>query len=829
MRLQFKILALLLPIVVLPLLVLGWTEYADARRSAGEEVLGRATTLLDQLGRRFGQEIATTRANARVIAGMDLLERYLLIENEGDRYQLEQPTLLTQLAEYQKIYPAYKEIRLLLPDGYEDTRSTLSLLPNATEDESDAEFFRIIEAAEEDLIDRVLRNPDDGQPVLMVSSRIRSIDPGDDPATAEAVTRGYLVITSTLDSLTEFADRLVGEGEEQLVLLDTSGRTLGSRDTSLETKSELFLPVDVFESLRGAPVGRRLVSAPIAHLGGQPHLLFGRELSTGLYAVSAFPEKLLLREALRIGEVVAAMTFASILIAAGLLYVALRSMVLLPITQLRDAARELGRGNFDAPVEIKRNDELGELAESFREMGRSLHRSREQIRHIAYHDGLTGLPNRAMMVDLLEHAIQHAQETDGELALLFLDIDDFKRVNDTLGHNAGDELLQQIADRLTVALRASDWLGRGNEDAPSETIARIGGDEFIIILPNLKSEEGALTVAERVRAIIADSFQISGHEFHVTSSVGVSIYPRDAMTAEGLTLHADQAMYYAKDHGKNSYQLYSHDMDALTAERLVIENALHKALDNDEFSLHYQPQLDLQNGTLVGAEALIRWQSPELGQVSPVNFIPVAEETGLIVSIGDWVIREACRQNARWQVSGLEGLSISVNISPRQFNRPNFEAEVASSLEEAGLKGEFLAIELTETCIMESQEEVSRTLAAIKALGVQISMDDFGTGYSSLAALRTLPIDELKIDHSFVRDIVSDPDDAAIISAIIAMGRSLNLRVVAEGVEERAQLAFLRDQGCHLVQGYLLSRPLTADDFEVFAVSQRAFASKLKR
>jgi EAL domain-containing protein (putative c-di-GMP-specific phosphodiesterase class I) len=294
---------------------------------------------------------------------------------------------------------------------------------------------------------------------------------------------------------------------------------------------------------------------------------------------------------------------------------------------------------------------------------------------------------------------------------------------------------------------------------------------------------------------------------------------------EELTQHADHAMYYAKEHGKNSYQLYSQEMNALAVERLSIKNALHKALDNDEFSLRYQPQLDLKTGTIVGAEALLRWHSPELGHVPPTTFVPVAEETGLIVQIGEWVLREACKQNAQWQAQGVGDLSISVNISPRQFSRPNFEQTVASSLEESGLDGGFLAIELTETCIMESEEEGSRTLAAIKSLGVQISMDDFGTGYSSLGALRKLPIDELKIDQSFVRDIVTDPDDAAIIATIIAMGNSLNLRVLAEGVEEDAQLALLRDQGCHLVQGYLMSRPLTADAFKAYALKQRRLFS----
>jgi diguanylate cyclase (GGDEF)-like protein len=422
-----------------------------------------------------------------------------------------------------------------------------------------------------------------------------------------------------------------------------------------------------------------------------------------------------------------------------------------------------------------------------------------------------------MMTQLLEHAIAYSRRAEGTLALLFLDLDDFKRVNDTLGHEAGDQLLEQVSERLAVALRASDWIGRASEEAPPETIARIGGDEFIIILPNVKGEDGARIVARRVLAKIATPFQLCGHEFHVTSSIGVALCPRDAETAEELIRRADQAMYHAKDHGKNGYEVYSEGMNSLSVERLAIENALHKALDNDEFCLHYQPQIDLRTGALVGAEALLRWNNPELGQVPPAAFIPVAEECGLIVPIGEWVLREACRRNVSWQESGLAGLSVSVNISPRQFNRPNFEATVAASLEDSGLDGRFLCIELTETCVMASDERGSRTLSAIKDLGVQISMDDFGTGYSSLSALRRLPIDELKIDQSFVREMTSDSSDASIISTIIAMGRSLSLRVVAEGVEKETQLELLRGQGCHLIQGYLIGRPLPVAEFASFA------------
>ncbi len=828
MRLQAKILALLVPFVALPLLVLGWMGYADARNSAAEERLGRAAILLDELTRRFDQEVSTTRANARVISGMQLLHRYVLIESELDRYRLAQPTLLRQLAEYQTAYPGYQEIQLLLPDGYEDTRSTLTLLPNATEDEAESEFFRLIEAADEHLIDRVVRSPNTGQWVLMVSSRIRSIDPGRDRATAELKTRGYLVITSTLSSLQEFARRSTERGGEQLMLLDETGRALDSPDSPdspdsdpQSGSSEPLFGSELLARLKSGDPGNR---SAVAQIEGQPHRVLGRKLTEGLYAVAALPERLLLGEAKRIGAVVAATTTISILLASGLLYFALRRLLLLPITRLRDSARELGRGNFDAAPQIMRNDELGELAQSFQEMGRNLRRSRDQIQHIAYHDGLTGLPNRAMMTKLLERAIGHARGVQGSVAMLFLDIDDFKRVNDSLGHEAGDQLLQQVSERLAAALRTSDWIGRMSEDAPPETIARIGGDEFIIVLPSLKSEDGACTVAGRILSKIAAPFQLAGHEFHVTSSIGIALYPRDAATADDLVRRADQAMYHAKDHGKNAYEVYSDEMNSLAVERLAIENALHKALDNDEFCLHYQPLIDLQTGALVGAEALLRWQSPELGQVSPDTFIPVAEESGLIVPIGEWVLREACRQNARWQNEGLSGLSISVNISPRQFSRPNFEATVTASLDDSGLDGKLLCIELTETCIMASDDRGLRTLDAIKDLGVQISMDDFGTGYSSLAALRRLPIDELKIDQSFISEITNDPDDIAIVSTIIAMGHSLNLRVIAEGVEDQHQLELLRDRGCHLMQGYLVSRPLTAADFASFAAQHGASA-----
>jgi len=435
----------------------------------------------------------------------------------------------------------------------------------------------------------------------------------------------------------------------------------------------------------------------------------------------------------------------------------------------------------------------------------------EQLEFQARHDELTGLPNRNLLRTRLDQAIAEAGRRGESLWVAFLDLDHFKFINDTLGHGAGDTMLRMISERLTQALRVGD------------TVARLGSDEFVLILPAGGSTDNT-ELLQRMMAAVAAPIEIGGHRFYPTCSVGVAQYPADGGDAETLIRHADIAMYHAKASGRDNHQFFTAALNSRALERLRLEADLRDALERDEFVLHYQPQVCLQSGRVIGMEALIRWQHPRLGMVSPGRFIALAEETGLIVPIGNWVLRTACRQNRAWQDAGLGPLRVAVNLSARQFTDPDLAPAIIAVLEETGLAPRHLEIELTEGLVMANVEHTIGVLRQLKAAGLQLSIDDFGTGYSSLSYLKRFPLDVLKIDQSFVRDIATDSDDAAIVASIIGLAHGLRLHVIAEGVEDQAQLDYLRAHGCDQIQGYYFSKPLPAAAMEELLRSGRTLA-----
>ena len=421
--------------------------------------------------------------------------------------------------------------------------------------------------------------------------------------------------------------------------------------------------------------------------------------------------------------------------------------------------------------------------------------------HLATHDSLTDLPNRTMFFEMLDLAIESARRNQRKLAVLFVDLDRFKNINDTLGHDAGDILLTEMSARLSQSLRSCD------------VVARLGGDEFAILVQEINTPEQIATVARKVLSAAVSPVMVLGQECRVTASVGVSIYPVDAKDTQTLMKNADIAMYRAKDEGKNTYQFYSADIKARSLERLVLENNLRLALERDEFFLQYQAKRDLQTGEIAGVEALVRWQHPELGVVPPNQFIPLAEETGLIVLIGRWVLQTACAQSVAWQQQGFPPICMAVNLSVRQFFDEHLIDDVAAALKESGIRPELLEMEITEGMVIQDAERAIHILQSIKNLGVRLAIDDFGVGYSSLAQIKRFPIDTLKVDRSFIRDLPQNAEDRAIAEAIIAMGRTLSLTVIAEGVETIEQESFLRDHACDQSQGFYFSRPISSGDF----------------
>lgn len=423
------------------------------------------------------------------------------------------------------------------------------------------------------------------------------------------------------------------------------------------------------------------------------------------------------------------------------------------------------------------------------------------IFRLAHHDHLTGLPNRIAFLERLDHAMKQAARSNRLVAVMFLDLDRFKTINDTLGHDIGDHLLKAAAERLSACVREGD------------TVTRLGGDEFTIVLENLHDIRDAALVAQKILGALAQPFTVKNHEVFVTTSIGITVYPLDDGNSDTLLRNADSAMYRAKELGRNNYQFYVSDMNTKAAQRLKMENNLRRALGRGEFALLYQPRVELATGNVIGVEALMRWKSPELGLILPTEFIPILEETGMILPIGEWALRTACQQNRAWQDEGLPPILMAVNLSARQFLQKNLVDIVADALKQSGLEARYLELEITEGTLMDTTTLCSENLQRLKEMGVQISIDDFGTGYSSLSYLKKLPIDTLKIDQSFIRDITDNSDGAAIAAAIIAMAVSLRLNVLAEGVETDKQLSFLCAQGCNEIQGFSFSQPIEADAF----------------
>ncbi|MEO8837630.1 MAG: EAL domain-containing protein, partial [Herbaspirillum sp.] len=434
----------------------------------------------------------------------------------------------------------------------------------------------------------------------------------------------------------------------------------------------------------------------------------------------------------------------------------------------------------------------------------------ERIRFLALHDALTGLPNRALLLDRMDQATSYAHRSGGEVWVVFVDIDRFKYVNDTAGHKGGDRVINIIAQRLQSAVRESD------------TVARLGGDEFVLILCQREKEALNIDTIHRVMNAVAEPMRFDGHEFFLSCSVGVAVFPTNGITSETLMEYADTAMYHAKELGKNNFKFFTAEMSAHLMERLRLEKDLRNAIERREFFLQYQPQVDLRTGQIIGMEALIRWQHPTLGIIMPIRFISFAEEMGLIGFIGDWVLQAACRQLKLWESTGYGNLRISVNLSARQFTPKKLVQSISNVIKDTQISPWLLELELTEGLLMDNVEEAIEILSELQTLGVQVSIDDFGTGYSSLAYLKRFPIDVLKIDKSFVHDMASNRYDAVIVKSVISLAHNLNLRVVAEGVETQEQLTYLRDVDCDVIQGHFFSEAVSAEALEKMLATHKS-------
>lgn len=637
---------------------------------------------------------------------------------------------------------------------------------------------------------------------------------------------GYIVVVSSLEPFR----RMIAESDTSVTGLffsDNAGHFL-ARSPKIPFPA---LPVDVVATFTEAEVGR---PQPLSDDFSNPHFvdltlkeaeyqLSIQRVSAELWLGSMIGQQVISNNSRALLAVLLPVAGLILMFTGVIFYWKIATVVLGPVATLIQATRRISGGDYRPQIDIHTDDEMGELAEAFRVMGRQLEESRQQVAQLAYYDPLTELPNRTTLRVTLNNMIEDARRSQKKLAVLFIDLDDFKKVNDRLGHAAGDELLVQVGKRLQKRLRSSDMIAEGGHQAGVEQmISRRGGDEFNAILNNVHDAREAALVAERLIADINEPLDLDGSMVTVGASVGVALFPEDGDDADTLLRHADMAMYVAKNLGKNKYYLFTESINSQVHERLELEQSIANGLHRNEFEVHYQPKVDLKTLRVTGFEALIRWDSPTKGLVSPAEFIPLAEESQLIYDIGHWMMAETLHQVRQWRDELPEGLRIAINVSARQMAQENFAEHLISMAEQFEVPLSRLEIELTETSILIDEVLVRQHLYALRTAGVQISLDDFGTGYSSLTFLRSLPIDTVKIDRSFIMRLSDHDESRAIVLSVLELCRKLSLRTVAEGVERRGQFEILRRHGCDEGQGYLFARPMAADLVLPYLRSRRA-------
>jgi len=807
LRLQNKILVLLVPLIVLPILALGWTAYALLMDDARQRTRHQVTTLLEQIRLHKDAQLQTARANASLFASTELVKKYVSTYSASKRALIKQD-VLDLLFNYQLAYPEYFEIRVISRDGKELLRSVIGDVENRTDDESSSQWFQQARQSGNAIHTAFLANPDNGEPVLIASKPLTSDAEDNENSPNMQKLHGYLVLTIDLGFLDSLSQNMSVGKSGDLFFTDANGTILFHPD---KTRKGQQIDQALYARLTNISDHKTLLDAPYRDAPGHYQAI---RLDDWLHAVAAYEESEFSDKRSNLGQSVTLIASVAILLTIAFLFAVLKSLLIRPIQKLSSAAREMGRGQLLVPISVDTRDEIGDLANTFREMGENLNHYHEQVHYVAYHDSLTGLPNRLMFKDYLKRATAEARRNNQELSILFLDLDNFKRINDTLGHIAGDKLLEAFAVRLQACLRETDVISHSPLHDSESVMARLAGDEFTIMLPRTTGPANAQKVSRRVLELMSEPFVINKQELYISSSIGIALFPDDGDNVDDLMKNADIAMYHAKKSGRNNYQYFSKRLNEESLFKLKIESKLRHAVENNELEMYYQPQVALATGEIAGAECLLRWKDEELGMVSPDVFIPIAEEYGLIIPITEWLINDICTRAQAWSKEYAAHTTMAINISAIHFCGHDLEGLIYNTLQQTGFDPKRLEIELTETSVLQDPGLAIRTLGRIQSMGLQTSLDDFGTGYSSLNYLMQLPLDKLKIDRSFIVNMDKGEKGIAIVSAIIAMAHSLSLEVIAEGVEDESHIQLLRKMRCDIVQGYYIARPMPAAEFE---------------
>ncbi len=779
-----------MPLVMAPLLFLGNVSYTQLRESAEGRVVDEISSLMRVYELYMSAKTKSASGIARILAESPEVRRYLSSPSSEAS-----AGLLEVAGNVRATYPDYYDIQVFDAAGTLVSRSTDtavgSLLPE--------DFLRSVLAGGDSVSVTTFEDSAGGTASLLVGAPVR--DSSGDAA-------GAVTFSVSLPNLEEGTKkRGIGDLGYYLVAND-EGRVLYGH--ARRAVDQFPADLDYGDWTDAARADGFIEQA----INGVDSSVFGKRLEDKLYLYAVIPTSQLYATSRTFGLVILLVALCGIVLTVAALYLALHHIVLRPVTAIIDATHGVNSNGMTGALVPFSNDEMGDLADAFNAMTDRLRDSDEHVQYLSYHDSLTGLPNRVLFRQQLDSAMAQAGRENQKIALLYVDMDDFGRINDTLGHEVGDELLRRFSEDVVAEVRAGDLLSRISSERSESLMARLGGDEFVVMLRNVEDQYAPRTVARRIFKLLKKPFVIEGNELYVSSSIGIAMFPGDADTVDEIIKNADTAMYHAKDRGKNSYQYYSESMNRAAADRLQMETKLRKALELNQFELHYQPKVDPQTYGIVGAEALIRWNDPEVGMVPPDAFIKIAEDTGLIVPIGEWVLNQACIQLKEWQTQGLPPISMAVNVSAIQVARQDLGFMVARSLRNSGVKPKYLDVEITESALMAGGDRTIRMLEELRSLDVAVSLDDFGTGYSSLSYLRKYPINNLKIDRSFFAEIETDDSSRSIVAAIIAMSKTLGMTVTAEGVENEVQMSFLREHECDYAQGYLISAPVPAKDFE---------------
>lgn len=801
MRLQTKILGLLIPLIILPMILLGSLAYQQINAMAINSAQDHIDTLLNQIKFNLQTHLRRAEKTLAYISNDSLFLEYVNA-NDTHRYGLFYKPLVKSLIKLQENQPEYLEIKLILSDGSEDFAIADADSDILTDQAMTASLLKSFRLLPEEAHIKLMKKADAAKGSLIISKLIYQSAEG-----KQGNLYGYLLLNMDLGFIDQLPVSRLQTTTPELMITNDQGDIFFSSNPDL---NEFGTRVS-----RSNIRTKNFYTLTESYHHQEAMLAVTYNIESNIYATGITSKSRLTQGANQLSETVVIITLCITIIFALVLFLVIRKFVTQPLNRLSLIANKMAEGDMDSHIDIQQNDEVGELAQAFYSMQSNLRASTQQIEELAYYDALTGLPNKTTFLETIHFLLEQAKENNELIAVLFFDLDNFKNINDGLGHDMGDLLLQEVSKRLKVCIRATDLLERAAnlpKEAQSHLIARMGGDEFTLVLSQISTTEEASKVAVRILSKLSQPFILEEHEIYIGASIGIACYPHDGDTPENLLKHADIAMYEAKARGKNNFQYFDHKMNEPVSERLALESSMRSALDNDEFRIVFQPRVPMTNCRRFEFEALIRWVHPEKGFISPGIFIPVAEETGFIQHVGDWILDKACQQIKEWLETGYQDVMVSINLSPVQFNYGSPSNSVRNALSKYDLHPKHLELEITESGLMQNENSAANLLNSLKEIGVRVALDDFGTGYSSLAYLLRFPIDTLKIDRTFIRNLTENPQAVSVLKAITGLAESLQLETVAEGVETEEQLNIVQEMGCNIIQGFLFAKPSPAPE-----------------